>query len=471
MERTLRVVLTVSLLVVSGGCASEVSTGDRSMTGLDLQLMEGGVVDQGAADQSLRDGFPPQDSGPQPLGDGAGDMAPAEAGPAPDGGALPGSLAKGVIPTGLPHELLVGLFENHGETWMAGSGAAWNARYRYFTKGWVDNWGWGSYDGSWGLSYMNECDGLGMLPAIAYYQMNGESGGGEDQFYAKAQDAATMASYFGDFKILLERAKDFGKPVLILLEADGFGYMQIQSNGNPDAYAAVAATGLAELSGLPDTAAGWGLAFLQLRKSVGASNALLGIHISAWASGKDISYFSVTDPLQPEVDAVYQFLGPLGLGSNQTGETFDLLVADPLDRDSGYYEHVQGQDRWWDASDSASIGSKSFNRFAEWLRLWNVISARRFVLWQIPLGNSNHLNVANGGGPREGYKDNRPEYFFGANSAQHRVDWVNRGVIALLFGAGAGGQSSYQNDTYSDGQLFMKSRAGAFLNGGGLGIQ
>jgi hypothetical protein len=39
-----------------------------------------------------------------------------------------------------------------------------------------------------------------------------------------------------------------------------------------------------------------------------------------------------------------------------------------------------------------------------------------------------------------------------------------------LFGAGAGGQSSYQNDTYSDGQLFMKSRAGAFLKAGGLAI-
>src|SRR5205814_9065651 len=28
----------------------------------------------------------------------------------------------------------------------------------------------------------------------------------------------------------------------------------------------------------------------------------------------------------------------------------------------------------------------------------------------------------------------------------------------------------YQNDRYSDGQLFMKSRAGAFLNAGGLAI-
>jgi hypothetical protein len=31
--------------------------------------------------------------------------------------------------------------------------------------------------------------------------------------------------------------------------------------------------------------------------------------------------------------------------------------------------------------------------------------------------------------------------------------------------------SFYTNDVYTDGQLFMKSRAGAFLNSGGLVIQ
>jgi hypothetical protein len=31
--------------------------------------------------------------------------------------------------------------------------------------------------------------------------------------------------------------------------------------------------------------------------------------------------------------------------------------------------------------------------------------------------------------------------------------------------------SFYTNDVYTDGQLFMQSRAGAFLNGGGLAIQ
>lgn len=384
---------------------------------------------------------------------------------------LAGAAAYGRIPSGLPARLEVGLFEEHGGTWMKSSGADWDMRYRYFTKGWVNNWGWGAYDGGWGLSYMHETDSQGMIPAIQYYQLFGEAGGGESATLAKVQNSSTMASYFGDFKILMQRAKDFGKPVVVLLEADGFGFLQQQANHNPNTYAAVADTGMAELKNLPNSVAGWGLAFLALKKSVGANNAVLGVHVSGWASGKDIAHSSVTDQLQPEVDKVYNFLAPAGLASNVTGTTYDVLVGDPLDRDADYYRLQHGgADRWWDASDSASISSKSFNRYAEWLRLWNAKSDKRWILWQIPLGNSASKNVWNNGGPGEGYKDNRAEYFFASGNTKHLQKFADVGVIALLFGAGASGVSNYANDTYSDGQLFMKSRAGAFLNAGGLAI-
>jgi hypothetical protein len=385
--------------------------------------------------------------------------------------AVAGSNAYGLVPAGLPARLSVGLMEEPGATWMRDSGAPWDLRYHYFTKGWRNNWGWDtSNSGQWGRAWMDECHRLGCLPVVQYYCMNGYTPNYQESlFYATTQNAATMAAYFDDFKVLMQRAKDFGKPVLVLLEGDGFAYMEIQSGDNPAAVSAVASTGMAELQGLPNTAAGWGLAFLQLRKAVGATNVILGMHISAWATGQDIAYFSTAIPLQPEVDKAYAFLSKLGLAANTTGQTYDVLVGDPLDRDSDYYRLNQNQDRWWDASDSAPITSKSFNRYAEWLRLWNQTSGLRWVLWQIPVGNSNHLNVPNTGQPRGGYKDNRPEYFF-AGSTDHLRKFADSGVIALLFGAGATGQSMYQNDQYTDGQLFMKSRAGAFLSGGGLPI-
>jgi len=380
---------------------------------------------------------------------------------------LAGSAAQGPIPNGMPARVQVGLFEDSGNVWMKNSGVRWDTRYRYLTKGWVNNWGYGATDGSFALSYFQESAAQGFVPAVQYYQIFAEPGGGESATLQKLQNAATMRAYFGDFKLLLQRAKDFGKPVMILLEADAFGFLQQQSSNNPNASAAIASTGMSELAGLPNTVAGFGLAFLQLRKAVGASNAVLGVHVSAWASGKDIGTYSVSDPLGPEVDKVYGFLAPLGLASNATGQTFDVLVGDPLDRDADFYRVTQGSDRWWDASDSASISSKSFNRYAEWLRLWNVKAQKRWVLWQIPLGNSSSKNVNNNGGAAEGYKDNRAEYFFGSGTA-HIEKFANSGVIALLFGAGIGGQSTYTNDQYSDGQLFMKSRAGAIVNAGGV---
>ncbi|MBI1753819.1 MAG: hypothetical protein HY014_18435 [Acidobacteria bacterium] len=380
-----------------------------------------------------------------------------------------GSLAAGPVPAPLPARLAVGLTEEPGATWMKTSGVPWDMRYHYFTQGWRKWGGDASGSGRWGLDFMKECDAQVAIPVVQYYCMNEEPGGDEGQFYSKTQNAATMASYFDEFKVLMQRCKDFGKPVLVLMEGDGFAYMEIQSHDNPDAPAAIASTGMAELQGLPDTAAGWGLAFLQLRKAVGAANVVLGMHISAWATQLDLSYFNVTDPLQPEVDKAHAFLSKLGLAANITGQTYDVLVGDPLDRDSDYYRISRGQDRWWDASDSAPIASKSFNRYAEWLRLWNLKAQKRWVLWQIPLGNSHHLNVPNTGQPREGYKDNRPEYFFAGDDA-HLRKFADAGVIALLFGAGAGGQSMYQNDIFTDGQPFMKSRAGAFLKAGGLAI-
>lgn len=374
----------------------------------------------------------------------------------------------GPIPNGMPARMVVGLFEQWGGTWMRDSNVPWDVRYAYFTKGWANNWGWGNHDGSMATLFFNESASGNFIPAVQFYQMQGEAGGGEGQFLAKTQNATTMAGYFRDFKLLMQRARDFGRPVIVLLEADGFAFLQSQSGQNPNAYSAVAATGLPELAGLPDTVAGWGLAFLQLRKETGATNVVLGIHISGWASGKDIVHYSVSDSLQPEVDKVYNFLAPLGLGANVTGATYDLLVGDPLDRDADFYRLTQGNNVWWDAADNAPIASRSFNRYAEWLRLWNVKAGKRWVLWQIPVGNSNHANVYNNGGPREGYRDNRPEYFFGNDSRAHLEKFASSGVVGLLFGAGASGQSSYQNDIYTDGRPFLRWHVNDFLITGGL---
>jgi MYXO-CTERM domain-containing protein len=383
--------------------------------------------------------------------------------------ALMGETAVGSVPSGLPARFMLGLNEGRGGTWMSGSGVPWDMRYQYLSKNWVTNWGHGDHDGQYALDFFYDTYDRGMLPAVQFYQIVEEQPAGEDTMLTKLADGATMSSYFTDFKILLERIKDYGGPVAVMVEADGYGFAQIQSQGNPDAYAAVAASGLPELAELPNTVAGWGMAYLQMKKAVGADNALLGIHVSAWATNRDVMMNHESTDLAAEVDETYWFLAELGLRENVTGLTYDFLVGDPSDRDAAYYEKVLGQERWWDADDGASIATRSFNRFAEWLRLWNEKSGKRWVLWQLPLGNSNHLDVENAGASRQGYRDNRPEYFLGDGQA-HLQKFADAGAIALLFGAGMHGMSTFDNDLYTDGQLFMKSRGAAIYASGAMDI-
>lgn len=396
-----------------------------------------------------------------------------ESGSSSSTNAIYGTNAKGTIPSQLDNKLLLGLYESTGYTWMKNSGVPWNSRYQYLSLGWVDNWGWGTPTGDYAFRYMQETDALNAVPILEFYILNSIGTGGTTGLYNKTKDPATMKDFFGQFKVLLTRAKEFGKPVIILIEADGFAFLQLQTSNDPTLYAAVKDSGMAELANLPNTVAGWGLAFLELKKQLNATNVVLGMHVSAWASGKDLSYSAATFPLQPEVDTVYNFLAPLGLTTNQTGLEYDLLVGDPLDRDSGYYTVQFGYDRWWDMSSSASINSKSFNRYAEWLRLWNVKSNKRWLLWQIALGNKDHLNVTNTAAfnPREGYKDNKVEYFLDSNDTSHIAKFADSGVIGLLFGRGASDQSTYLNDYDANGNLYMQARGKAYYDRGDMILQ
>jgi hypothetical protein len=378
--------------------------------------------------------------------------------------------AKGIIPSSLDAKMLLGLQEDPGSNWMANSGVDWNSRYIYLSAGWVDNWGWSERNGSIAFNYMKESDAINAIPVLEYYVLNNIGVGTHNELYQKTTDAALMMEYFDQFKILLTRAKEFGKPVIILIEADGLAFLEIQSDNNPLAYSAIADSKLDELSALPNTLTGWGLAFLELKNKVGATNVSLGMHVSAWASNVDLAYSASHVPLQPEVDKVYNFLSPLGLIANQTGITYDFLVGDPLDRDADFYMVNYDTDRWWSMESTASVNSSSFNRYAEWLKLWNEKTKKRWILWQIPLGNKFHLNVDNNGNAREGYKDNRVEYFLEDTSLDNMAKFADCGVVGLLYGAGASFQATNINDYDENGNLYMKSKASIFYSRGGMNL-
>jgi hypothetical protein len=152
---------------------------------------------------------------------------------------------------------------------------------------------------------------------------------------------------------------------------------------------------------------------------------------------------------------------------------------------------VQGDAGYWlDASDTAGVATRSYNRYAEWLKVFHQAAQVAWILWQIPMGNSNSPNVDGKGGAwagpyaasyalpagctrssatgcPSGYKDNRAEYFLGTDRDQHLAKFAAAGVIGLLFRASTN-CTDQSSDYYTDGQLFLQSRADALLNAGGF---
>jgi len=405
------------------------------------------------------------------------------------------------VPDQLPARLLVGLEGNDG-AWMGASGVAWDVRWMYFTggtdgAGWYNDWvAGGALSGEWASAWFASVVAQGYIPAVQYYLLETDySPGGSSGALvvsAKLQVPAVMKDYFTKVRLLMQLAKQVPGPVILMIEANAMGEIEAQSGNNPSTYAAIADSGLPELAGLPNTVAGFGLAFLTLRKSEGASNVLLGPDVEGAYSPDEVVFHWVSDDIAPHVAYQYEaFYRQLGVGPNPTGETFDFVAASPGYADADYLAVVHGDYGYWlDASDTASIDTRSYNRYAEWLSLFHQASGVPWILWQIPIGNSNSPNVDDRDGAwagpyaadyvlpagctqgsttgcPSGYKDNRAEYFLGTDRDGHLAKFAAAGVIGLLFGASSN-CTHPTSDYFTDGELFLRSRAGALLNAGGL---
>ena len=115
---------------------------------------------------------------------------------------------------------------------------------------------------------------------------------------------------------------------------------------------------------------------------------------------------------------------------NSLGANYDIAFAEFSDRDSGFYQHVYGDNgqHWFDAED--------FRRSARFLGGFSAAAGMRIVLWQIPLGNTKMRAGNNTWGH---YQDNRPEWLLDEPACTHLAAYRDAGVVAFLFGGGASG--------------------------------
>ena len=393
------------------------------------------------------------------------------------GGAAGAGGGNAVIPA-LPRHVLIGWGAgSFDDTWAQKSGTKYDVQWTYLSgqggNNWYNTWGYGTADGSWLDGMLSTIDGYGFIPGIHLYNMGYGHDQGDAGLVTEIQNPTWTKQYFTEFKVMLQKIKKFGKPVIIVLEGDSFGMVEMLTSNKPTTTAAVASTGLPELANLPNTVAGFGMAYLAIRKSVGVPNVAMGPDTPYYAANGDIMNYgpSDTDPLQSHVDFQWSFFGALGVGANQTGDRFDFSASCPRASDMDAYN--DGRDKWSN-SDSASVNSPSINRYVEWLRLYNQTSGVPWVLHQVPIGNSQHLDTAwSANTPRSGYKDILVEYLFQYESpastalrTTHVGNFAHAGVAALLFGFSDDGDMP-TNDLWKDNQPFFNTHVAAFIQAGG----
>jgi hypothetical protein len=347
-------------------------------------------------------------------------------------------------PAGLKNTFMVGLGNQPGEIdWMIDSGIPWDMRYQYLvgdvTTG--ENWtSWNQPTGAFATYYMNDSAANNFMPVFTYYMMYNSSPGRNQSSEAQRslvnlKTPSTMKAYFANFKLLMDKAKAFGKTVIVHVEPDFWGYVQQASSGdNPASVpASVNSSGYGDVAvGKSDNVAGFAQTLVALRDKY-ASNVLLAFHVSGWSTSLDVG--SNTDPnldVTTVINRTNKFI-------NGLGTKFNLLFFDVSDRDAGYYAQIDNPywKHWWDMTNQTF---PNFERFRSYLGGITKGTGTKAMLWQVPIGNKIFRTMNN---TPNHWQDNRVEYFLGPNYRANLQSWISAGLIGIMFGAGAGDQTSY----------------------------
>jgi hypothetical protein len=316
------------------------------------------------------------------------------------------------IAAGLPGHLGIGVADQPG-------GAAkvrdLDYRYQYLAGGVNTGNGWATWNpnGSFVTSYIRESRAARVVPVFTYYQLLQSRGAGGDEAQADIahlRDAALMKAYWADLELFLRRARGRTR-VVLHVEPDLWGYL--------------------EQAGERRLAASFARRVIALRNRL-ARNVALAYHDSVWGTKEDPTLSN------PSLAHMTTLGGRSARFYRSLRARFDLVFHDVADRDAGFREHILGDGgaSRWDAAD--------FARRERYLRALRRGTHRPVVVWQIPLGNS---TLADTWGR---FRDNRVESWLGDRRALTRLR--DAGVVALMYGAGADGNTTAQ----SDGGLFFR---------------
>jgi hypothetical protein len=253
--------------------------------------------------------------------------------------------------------------------------------------------------------------------------------------YQMAQDGATnltklssasfMSVYWSNARLMFQQIAVSGKPALVNIEPDFWGYSEEQSHGDPTSFYADVQIN-SDCSSIGNNVAGIAQCLIIMARKY-APLAYVGFPPSDWAA--------VTDA------EVVSYMNAVG------AQNADFIVEQTLDRDAGCYEagasYCTGgvPIKYWDETNTTH---PNFNDYMVEVQAYHAgIGNLPVVLWQTPEGVPSSTP---GGSPYQ-YRDNRVHYFL-----THPSELTAVGVLGVVFGDGEG----HQTNVASDGGQFQE---------------
>jgi hypothetical protein len=311
---------------------------------------------------------------------------------------------------------------------------------------------WPYWNGNGDGSYVNiisqDADAVGAVPMITLYQM-AQNGDGNISWI---NQSSQMDVYWANVRLMFKRIAIFGKPTLVNLEPDFWGYVELKvlNTGNDPAALAASVNNQPECSSLPNNVTGLAACILAMGREY-APNALIGFQPSFF--GEDSQTLAA-------------FMNKLG------AQNADFTVAETYDRDAGCYEEALSHPAISTNINAASVCSgrgsgpfyydesnKTSPNFTEEISNWSTYrndlgGKLPLIWWQTPLG----VPSSTPGGTDGHYRDNHVDYML-KNTAQY----ANIGTFGIVFSGGASYQTSISTDGGEFATLFDQ-----YLNAGGV---
>lgn len=277
---------------------------------------------------------------------------------------------------------------------------------------------WNSPSGAYVGIVAANADKLGAIPMFTLYQMATLG----DSNISGLADTTFMKGYWDNVRLLMQQLAAYGKPVLVNLEPDFWGYAHRAVTDPTQHFAHVAGVN-PDCAALPNTVAGMGQCLVHMARQT-APNAYVGFPPSLFP---DL-------PLD-EVDYLTR------VGAAQA----DFVVMQTLDRDAGCFEasytgggaactRLSTVPYYWDSSNlsepSFTTHFATAKRFHDGLQL-------PVLWWQTPLG----VPSTSAGGSAYAFRDNRADYFL-----NHPQELVAAGGVGVVFSPGQARQTNITTD-------------------------